>query len=536
MPDGRGSVVRRINLGRAARDPFLIGVTGLVVVAAALRFSTLDLQSYSSDEGFTVWLVRQSPVEMVRGIARTESTPPLYYCVAWVWSRLFGTGEAGLRSLSAMVGTATVLVAYLAAARMLSRPAGLVVAALAAVSPFMVWYSQWARSYALFMLLATLSIYLYALLRGNPRPAHVVAWAVVCEASIWTHYFAGYLVATEALLLVLFVPRARRAVAAASLAIALAAVPVAALAVHQQRSGNSAWIARMPLPGRISGAAEEFVFGQYQLAHERFALALLVVVVVLLLAGSRSRAITPGLAEVALFGTGMVALPLVAAALGKDYWLAKNVMPAWICAAMILALGVVMVRPRWLKWLLAAALVSLSFVPTLRIFESPEFQIRNWRALARCLGAQRRGRVVVIPFGEALVLNLYRPGTRRLGDQAKLVDEVDVVDRSPVNLPVQFASAGTACQTTFIPVSRFTAQKLIPVSALDLLAPSSTSHEVRMDRPQLDPVARHGPAGIVAAYLRRPFRLAAQAPRGFLAWRSARRRASEVSSSNFSGL
>ena len=42
---------------------------------------------------------------------------------------------------------------------------------------------------------------------------------------------------------------------------------------------------------------------------------------------------------------------------------------------------------------------------------------------------------------------------------------------------------------------------------------------------QLDPLARHGTAGIVAAYFVRPFRLAAQAPRGFRAWRVARRRA-----------
>jgi mannosyltransferase len=484
MPDGRGSGLHSISFRRAAGDPFLIDVTGLVFVAAVLRFSTLDLQSYSSDEGFTVWLVRQSPVAMVHGIARTESTPPLYYGVAWVWSRLFGTGEVGLRSLSALVGTATVLVAYLAGARLLSRPAGLVAASLAAVSPFMVWYSQWARSYALFMLLATLSIYLYACLREDPRTALVLAWAAVCEASIWTHYFAVYLVATEALLLVLFVPRARRVVAAALLAIALASLPVAALAIHQQRSGNSAWIARLPLRGRLSGAAEEFIFGQYQLAHERFVTALLVVVVVLLLAGSRSRAITPGLTEVALFGTGMVALPLVAAALGKDYWLAKNVMPAWICAAMILAAGVASAPRRWLTWLLAAALVSLSLVATLRTFEGPEFQIRDWRGLARCLGAQRRGRAVLVPSMEALVLDLYRPGTLRLGDQAKLVDEVDVVDRSAVNLPTQFASAGTACETTMIPVSRFTAQKPIRISALDLLAASRASDaEVRMDRP-----------------------------------------------------
>ena len=39
-----------------------------------------------------------------------------------------------------------------------------------------------------------------------------------------------------------------------------------------------------------------------------------------------------------------------------------------------------------------------------------------------------------------------------------------------------------------------------------------------------DPLARHGAAGIVAAYVVRPLRLATQAPRGFRAWRSARRR------------
>jgi len=42
---------------------------------------------------------------------------------------------------------------------------------------------------------------------------------------------------------------------------------------------------------------------------------------------------------------------------------------------------------------------------------------------------------------------------------------------------------------------------------------------------QLDPLARRGTAATVAAYARRPFLLAAQAPRGFHAWRSARRRA-----------
>jgi hypothetical protein len=41
-----------------------------------------------------------------------------------------------------------------------------------------------------------------------------------------------------------------------------------------------------------------------------------------------------------------------------------------------------------------------------------------------------------------------------------------------------------------------------------------------------EPLARRGTRGIAVAYLVRPFRLAVQAPRGFLAWRAARRRAS----------
>ena len=45
-------------------------------------------------------------------IPQTESTPPLYYCVAWVWARMFGYGETGLRSLSAVCGVSVVPVAY----------------------------------------------------------------------------------------------------------------------------------------------------------------------------------------------------------------------------------------------------------------------------------------------------------------------------------------------------------------------------------------------------------------------------------------
>ena len=101
-----------------------------------------------------------------------ETNPPLYFVLGWLWARVFGTGEVGLRSLSALIGTAVIPIAYLCGRELVSRRAGLVAAALVALSPFMIWYSQEAREY---MLLAALCGAVAAVLRAglarSPRAA-----------------------------------------------------------------------------------------------------------------------------------------------------------------------------------------------------------------------------------------------------------------------------------------------------------------------------------------------------------------------------
>jgi hypothetical protein len=74
-----------------------------------LRFATLDLQSFGFDEAFTVGPVLDGSLDdALDTIPRTESSPPLYYVLAWGWTRPFGLGEVGVRSLSALLGTALV--------------------------------------------------------------------------------------------------------------------------------------------------------------------------------------------------------------------------------------------------------------------------------------------------------------------------------------------------------------------------------------------------------------------------------------------
>ncbi len=142
--------------------------------AAALRLSTLDLQSLWYDEAFTpVHVLHPSLAATLRAVVHTENTPPLWYLLEWADSRVFGTGAFALRLPSALAGVATVPVAWAIGRELAGRRAAFARAALVAVNPLFVWYSQEARVYALFVLTAALAMlcFLRALREPTPRTA-----------------------------------------------------------------------------------------------------------------------------------------------------------------------------------------------------------------------------------------------------------------------------------------------------------------------------------------------------------------------------
>ena len=162
---------------RARSRTFWI-VTGLTVAAAGLRFATLDAQAYHHDEIVTASRVlRGSFWHAMDAVGFSESAPPLYYALAWVWTQLTGTGEAGLRSLSALAGVATVPVAYLLGAELRGRRAGIAAAALVAVNPMLLWYSQEARGYALLVLLTSLALLYFLRALDRPR-GNLALWGL----------------------------------------------------------------------------------------------------------------------------------------------------------------------------------------------------------------------------------------------------------------------------------------------------------------------------------------------------------------------
>jgi uncharacterized membrane protein len=227
-----------------------LALAGLTALGALLRFVAIGDQSFWFDESYTVDLVGRGFGDMLAAIPDTESTPPLYYVLAWPWAKLFGTGEAGLRSLSAVMGTAAVPATWAAARELLrSERAALIAAALVAVNPYFVWYSQEARSYSLLVLTTAITlVFLGRALREPSRRACAV-WAASCVVALLTHYFAGFVIVAEAGWLV-WATRTRTA-AVASGVIAAAGVALMPLALHQRATQSTSFIAQLD-PSAVS--------------------------------------------------------------------------------------------------------------------------------------------------------------------------------------------------------------------------------------------------------------------------------------------
>lgn len=175
------------------------------LLGAFLRFYKLSALSLWTDEGIS-WQVARSGVPDILRTAALDVHPPLYYLSLHFWTRLFGTSEAALRSLSAVAGILALPLIYLIAKRLFDDRVAIVAMLAAALSPFLVWYSQEARSYSLLLLLSLGSVILYLRFLDGRRWALPV-YVPVTAAMIYTHYYGFWVIAAE---LLHFVFRARR--------------------------------------------------------------------------------------------------------------------------------------------------------------------------------------------------------------------------------------------------------------------------------------------------------------------------------------
>lgn len=161
----------------------------LTVLGAFLRLFQLGAASLWLDEASTLTFARQSVTQIWGSLSAGEFNPPLFW-----WAEhamlIFGESEAVLRLIPAILGILTIPSFYLIGTELLDRNTGILAAALLAVSPFQIFYSQEARAYAPMLFFFSLAFYFFLRLLRTWGRRDAILFGVFSALAFWTHFYA----------------------------------------------------------------------------------------------------------------------------------------------------------------------------------------------------------------------------------------------------------------------------------------------------------------------------------------------------------
>src|SRR6266536_2507679 len=180
-------------MARPRSDLRSVLAAGALTLLALLLRVLAARQSLAGDELFTLEIAdRPTLGDVIHGVSGPlEITPPGFFVVAWAFAKL-GDPTYWLKAPSVIAGTLTVPVTYAIGKRTVGRAAGLIGAALLAVSPYAVFYGSEARAYALTGLLVAVATLLLLVALERDRWPWWVAFGASLAAAMYAHYVAAF--------------------------------------------------------------------------------------------------------------------------------------------------------------------------------------------------------------------------------------------------------------------------------------------------------------------------------------------------------
>jgi hypothetical protein len=349
-----------------------------------------------------------------------------------------------------------VAVGWAIGAELAGRRAAIVTAAFVAVNPLLVWYSQEARAYGLFVLLASLALLCFVRALHEPSNRRLTEFALSASLALLTHYFAVFLVIPMVLwLLWSVVPRGSkragrsrertanpkkdlgRVLCAAALP-ALVGLALIPLIVAQGGHGTQ-WIGEWALASRIEAIPQYYLTGYTgsSLGH-----GVELLVALLILAGivyglwcTLTRREERGAAIALTIAAAGVLTPVVLALLGADYLAPRNLVAAMVPVSALLAIVIAAQRTGRIGMALAGLLALAFLALTVDVNLSPRLQRGDWSGVAGVLRpAQPEHVITTVELGSA-PLEYYLGGLSNLtSGQSVRVTEIDETGYAPLRI------------------------------------------------------------------------------------------------------
>jgi uncharacterized membrane protein len=274
---------------RAPREITIIGIFA-VVSGLILRFASRSPMWL--DEALTVNIARL-PVGSIHDALRHDGHPPLFYLLLHGWMQIFGEGSGAARALPGLFGVITIPLAFFVGRRRGGPILGWLTAAIVALSPFAVRYSDEARMYSLVMLLVLIGMVLVDDMLRLQRTGIIrtVGLVLTTAALLYTQYWALWICAAVGLLALWRIwkptqPADRSAsirVVAALLIGLVLFIPWIPTMAYQSAHTATPWASAMRPTAVVSWTLCVFSFGDY--ADSAIFASVLVLLIVLALFG-----------------------------------------------------------------------------------------------------------------------------------------------------------------------------------------------------------------------------------------------------------
>ncbi len=168
----------------------------LFALAALLRFWNLPNLPFTHDELSALVRIYPTLGETIqRGVIELDTHPPGVQVFEWIWTKVFGTGEAIVKFPFIALALLALFFLYRFALAWSSAPVALITTALLATLQYTVLYAQIARPYAIgFFTTALLADQLTRYLAHNTRRT-LIGTGIAVVLSAYTHHFALLLAA-----------------------------------------------------------------------------------------------------------------------------------------------------------------------------------------------------------------------------------------------------------------------------------------------------------------------------------------------------
>lgn len=209
----------------------IASLLALLAIAIGLRLYKIETESVWFDECVTYLELKKdlSPLEFFRAEAYYDpATVPVYFGSAYVWYNLGFTSVIGMRALSLVAGTITIVVLYAFGRRLFGHMGGMTAALCMTAAKLQIYMSQEIRNYTFTLMFAAIAMYaLHEAVITNRKQwwvINVVANGLLCL----THFIAGLLLLAQGIYLVTVHWRRIKTIAiwAASHAPFLAFIPI----------------------------------------------------------------------------------------------------------------------------------------------------------------------------------------------------------------------------------------------------------------------------------------------------------------------